>query len=156
MRKNAEKRVGRIIGRIAAVIGVTLLMLLIAFYGVILILTRGPSPTAKKLFVMSVKETSAGGFLADICLPRSEIERIMNEKANAAEKLQDSVMDKDLISVGTTAPEIPEDPDTVDKPDGEHPQEIPQSGIEITEVKRGTFNGVMMTCLLYTSDAADD
>ena len=145
MRKNAEKRVGRIIGRIAAVIGVTLLMLLIAFYGVILILTRGPSPTAKKLFVMSVKETSAGGFLADICLPRSEIERIMNEKANAAEKLQDSVMDKDLISVGTTAPEIPEDPDTVDKPDGEHPQEIPQSGIEITEVKRGTFNGVMMT-----------
>lgn len=148
MKKKYKGRAGRIAGRIAAVVGVTLLMLIIAFYGVILILTRGPSPTAKKLFVMSVKETSAGGFLADICLPRSEIDRILKEKADAAEKLQDSVMDKDLISVGTptgvpdtSAAEGDADPAVSDgSQDG-----VPQSGIEITEVKRGTFNGVMMT-----------
>ena len=55
--------------RIGITVAVTLILLVIALYGVMLILTQGPSQTTKKLFVMTVKETSAGGFLAHLCLP---------------------------------------------------------------------------------------
>lgn len=51
-----------------------------------LILTQGPSQTTKKLFVMTVKETSAGGFLAHMCLPGDEIDKIMSQKLSAAEQ----------------------------------------------------------------------
>ena len=83
--------------RIGITVAVTLILLVIALYGVMLILTQGPSQTTKKLFVMTVKETSAGGFLAHMCLPGDEIDKIMSQKLSAAEQTGDNITDKNLI-----------------------------------------------------------
>ena len=63
----AKKRlsIGKIIGRVLIVILTTLILVVIALYLLMLVIAKGPSQSAKKLFVCSVKETSAVGFLAD-------------------------------------------------------------------------------------------
>lgn len=65
-----------IIGRVIAVILVTVIAILAALVGVIYTLEKGPSESARNLFVMSVRETSAIGFLADIFLSEEEIAEI--------------------------------------------------------------------------------
>jgi exopolysaccharide biosynthesis protein len=56
---------------------VNLLLIVIALYSVMYICVHGPSTRARDLFVMSVKETSAVGFLANIYLSEDEIAKIM-------------------------------------------------------------------------------
>ena len=64
------------VGKVAFFLVETVLLLAIALYGVMYVLAKGPSPTARNLFVMSVRETSAIGFLADIFLTEEEIAEI--------------------------------------------------------------------------------
>ena len=54
----------------------TLLIVVVALYGVMFVLTKGPSPTARDLFVRSVRETSAVGFLANLFFSEEEIARM--------------------------------------------------------------------------------
>ncbi len=63
-------------GKLALVLIETVLLLVIALYGVMYVLAKGPSPTARNLFVMSVRETNAIGFLADLYLTQDEIAKI--------------------------------------------------------------------------------
>ncbi len=70
------KRLALGLGKLLLVLLETAALLLILLYGALLIVTKGPSPAAKKLFVMSVKETSAMGFLADWFLSPEEIAEI--------------------------------------------------------------------------------
>ena len=83
--ENTDKRrrlgAGRILLRIFCVILVTLLLLVMLLYSVMFLLCKGPSPTARDLFVRSVRETSAIGFLANLYLSDAEIMEI--EKASA-------------------------------------------------------------------------
>lgn len=78
--KNKKSGKGRtflkILGRISLVLLETVLLLVIALYGVMYILAKGPSPTARDLFVISVRETSAMGFLANMFFTEEEIARI--------------------------------------------------------------------------------
>ena len=77
MQKRAKKlTAGRVILRILCVLLVTVLLLCAFLYGVIFMLCRGPSETARNLFVRSVRETSAIGFLANLCLSDEEIAAI--------------------------------------------------------------------------------
>ncbi len=71
----AKKRlsIGKLIGRVLIVILTTLILLVIALYLLMLVIAKGPSQSAKKLFVCSVKETSAIGFLADWYYSEEEI-----------------------------------------------------------------------------------
>lgn len=89
-KKKRRLRPSTVIARVLIVFAVTLLLIVIALYGVMLILTHGPSESAKRLFVMSVKETSAGGFLADMCLSRDEVDAILAEKAAAVDRMQNT------------------------------------------------------------------
>ena len=70
------KRLAVGLGKLLLVLLETVALLAVLLYGALLIVTKGPSPTAKKLFVMSVKETSAMGFLANWFLPPEEIAEI--------------------------------------------------------------------------------
>jgi len=54
----------------------TVLLLAVALYGVMFVLAKGPSATARDIFVMSVRETSAVGFLADLFFTEEEIAQI--------------------------------------------------------------------------------
>ena len=99
MAKTAKKlTAGRVILRILSVLLVTLLLLCAFLYGVIFMLCRGPSETARNLFVRSVRETSAIGFLANLCLSNEEIAEI------EASQL-DTVPEIDVSLIEMTAPE---------------------------------------------------
>lgn len=74
----------RILGRGLAVLGVVLLSLVILLLGVIVVMCKGPSPTARDLFVTSVTETSAMDFLARICFTQSEVDEILARNAVVA------------------------------------------------------------------------
>ena len=84
---------GKIILRILCVLLVTVLLLCAFLYGVIFLLCRGPSETARHLFVRSVRETSAIGFLANLCLSDAEIEAIEASQMEAVPETDVSMID---------------------------------------------------------------
>lgn len=57
---------------------VTMVMAVAALYCIMWICVNGPSDRARYLFVTSVKESSAGGFLANIFVPDIEIDYILH------------------------------------------------------------------------------
>lgn len=137
-----KKRILRIVGRISLVLLVTVLLVVIALYGVMHVLAKGPSPTARNLFVMSVKETSAMGFLANLFFTDEEIEAIMA----APDDIPSEDTDSSLIVIpkpSGPAQENPDEPVTdawglVDE-DGD--------GIILENVKGEGYNGYMMIVL---------
>ena len=71
-------------------------VLLAAFlYGVMYLLCKGPSPTARELFVLSTGETSAIGFLPRLYLSEAEIGAIVEQRG--AEPIEST--DASLITV---------------------------------------------------------
>ena len=94
MQKREKKlTVGRVILRILCVLLVTVLLLCAFLYGVIFMLCRGPSETARNLFVRSVRETSAIGFLANLCLSDEEIEAIEASQIEVVPETDVSLID---------------------------------------------------------------
>ena len=68
------------VGRFFAVLGITLLCLVLCLLGVIWVLERGPSPTVTGMFTRSVRETSAIRWISNIFLSDEEL----NEASAAA------------------------------------------------------------------------
>lgn len=135
--------------RVLAVLGVTLGLLIVGLYFAIFIVARGPSPSAGKLFVRSVKETSAGGFLADMFYSQDEIAEIVKVTASDLEK---EATDTSLIKIrkkgGTDSTDTPDDTDVYPTDDpaettGEEEYD-PTDGIEIYDVVGATYKGKMM------------
>ena len=85
----------RFLGRFLLVFLETVLLLAFALYGVMFVLAKGPSPTARDMFVMSVRETSAIGFLANIFFSDEEIAR-MEMKESVEEYVE---TDTSLITI---------------------------------------------------------
>ena len=128
------------VGKVAFFLVETVLLLVIALYGVMYVLAKGPSPTARNLFVMSVRETSAIGFLADIFLTEEEIAEI--EAGREVEEYAQT--DTSLI--------------TIAKPEGDSPKTGPVAdewglidedgdGIIVEAVKGEGYSGYMMVVL---------
>ena len=124
----------------------TALLLVIALYGVMFVLAKGPSPTARDLFVMSVRETSAVGWLANIYFTDEEIAKIENRV-----EVEDYIeTDTSLIQIpketvspeGETAPE-----DQGPKPDAWGLIDEDGDGIIVEEVKGEGYSGYMMIVL---------
>jgi len=121
----------------------TLLMLLIvvvvALCAAMWVLARGPSPTAQRLFVMTVKETSAVGFLANMYLSEAEIERIMSPAAPDDSFIE--ATDPSLITIPSFKPPLHEGAD-------ELPEEVPDDDdlpdIELHEVTGNGYRGFML------------
>ncbi|MBQ8835109.1 MAG: phosphodiester glycosidase family protein [Oscillospiraceae bacterium] len=127
----------RVLGKVSLVLLETVLLVAVALYGVMFVLAKGPSPTARDLFVRSVRETSAMGFLADIYFTPEEIAQI-----EAAKEIEEySETDTSLIHVNvSTASEGPvaDEWGLVDE-DGD--------GIILQDVKGGGFSGYMLVVL---------
>ena len=112
------------------------------------ILVNGPSEEARRLFVISVDETSAGGFLARLYLSEAEIEQI---KAGNKTEISDDKTDTSLIQIPSsteTEAETPDPENTVDdQGNGENtPITSPDDndGIEVIDVEGATYNGKLM------------
>ena len=150
MTNDRKRSVARTIGRIAVVTLTVLLIITAALYGVMWILVNGPSPTARRLFVLSVKETSAGGFLADIYLSEDEIAEIMGTSGGDSgnENTDTSLIQipqKDGVDGGENVPPKPGEiitntPSTGDGDDAQNKNE----GIEVLDVVGSTYNGKLM------------
>lgn len=91
-------RPGKLLSRVLCFVLVTVLIVCAFLYGIMFILCKGPSETARNLFVMSVRETSAIGFLADIFLSETEIAAI-EARANAGPA---EGTDTSLIEISST------------------------------------------------------
>ncbi len=139
------RRIMQIAGRSAAVLVVTVAMILIMLLGIIYVLSCGPSPTAQKLFVRSVRETSAIGFLADIFLTEEEVAAIDAEAV--LQKTEKT--DTSLISIPT--PSQPPETDSehsggTQLPDGnsDNSELVDNDGIEIVNITGQNYRGIMM------------
>jgi len=148
--KDKKNNIKKIALRALAILGATLALLLIFAYGTMYILVHGPSPTARRLFVLSVKETSAGGFLADIYLSDEEIDAIL--AADGAEEKEEE-LDLSLIQLPTveseTSPTSPSEDNTAadtDEPETNSPSDdvTDDGGIEVIDIVGSTYNGKML------------
>ena len=144
-RRKARRFFG-FLGKLLLFLVETALLLVIALYGVMFVLAKGPSPTARDLFVMSVRETSAVGWLANIYFTDEEIAKIENRV-----EVEDYIeTDTSLIQIPkeTAAPEGETTPqDQGPKPDAWGLVDEDGDGIILEEVKGEGYSGYMMIVL---------
>lgn len=138
--ENNKKSTKKIIGRVFAVIGITLLMVVVFLYCVMFVLVKGPSERAKELFVLSVKESSAGGFLANLYLSNSEILAIQE-----ANKIEDTteVTDTSIVSINK-ADEVSDGEEGFIVETSYDTNIYVENGMEFHEIEGGTFTGTMV------------
>lgn len=113
----------------------TVILILIALWGIMYLVCKGPSKTARDLFVMSVRETSAMKFLANWYLSEDEIAAI--EKGKETEYQQ---TDTSLITVD----------DQTDKGSGTDAYGLVDEdgdGLILEEVKGAGYSGYMLVVL---------
>ncbi|NCB73490.1 MAG: phosphodiester glycosidase family protein [Clostridia bacterium] len=128
------RKIGKLAGRVLAFIFVTLLLVIVSLYGVMWVIMKGPSPSAQKLFTLSVRETSAVGFLANLYLTDDEIAAIVNENSAAASS---ETTNASLITIS-------EEGQSSDNGTAATDSEDSKDGIKIEEIKGSTFKGFMM------------
>ena len=116
----------KILGRVGIFFGATLVVVLAAFLVMIYMLVKGPSTQVRNLFVASVKESSAGGILADIFLTDEEVASILEENAKVPTGGIEVVIDK-------VEEELPDEEVNKEQPD-----------IEIVDVFGPLYKGRMM------------
>ena len=88
------------VGRFFAVLGITLLCLVLCLLGVIWVLERGPSPTVTGMFTRSVRETSAIRWISNIFLSDEELNEY---KSVSTEDLATESVNTSLIHVEKAA-----------------------------------------------------
>ena len=138
-KKSPIKRVGSFALKLISVLLATLIIVVTALLAVMWVLARGPSPTAQRLFVMSVKETSAVGFLANIYLSDAEIESILRHSEPAEELYS---MDTSLISIPAAVPVHPGYESAQAASDDN--SNLIADGIERHEIKGSAYRGIML------------
>lgn len=138
---------GKIIKRIMSLLGITIVMIVILLYLVMWICVNGPSQRARELFVLSVRETSAVGFLANIYMSNDEIEAV--EAANKV--VVDEITNTELIKVDNvevTSPDNNVNSGAIETgKDGSVLEETIAKEIqdlEFVDVKGSTYKGIMM------------
>lgn len=139
LEKNTKaKKVLRIVGKVMLVLAETVLLLVFALYGVMAVLAKGPSPTARDLFVLSVRETSAVGFLANLFFTEEEIAAI----SRAEEEVYDDT-DTSLIVIPPTQPDDGEGP----KPDEWGLIDEDGDGLILEPIRGEGYSGYMLVVL---------
>jgi len=88
---------GRIIGKVLLYFFTFLLVILIGLVGAVAMIDLGPSPAVRDLFVVTVTQTSAGGFLASMFLDEATIAEIIEKNSVAG---SDEITDGDNVVIG--------------------------------------------------------
>lgn len=144
LKRMKKSKVSGIVKGFFAFLGVTLAMLIICLYCVMWICVNGPSSQVRDLFVLSVRETSAGGFLASIYLSADEIAEI--EKNNTVMET-DEVTDISIVQIPVK--DVEEETALAATPsfivESSFDTNIyTENGIEFHDIAGGTFTGKMM------------
>ena len=130
----AKKRLtpGKIIGRILIVILTTLILLVIALYLLMLVIAKGPSPTAKRRFVCTMKETSALKFIPGLYFSEEEIAEYLG---SFRDNTTDEVTNAELIQI---TPKNAPGEQAVDENGKVQPE------TELVDVSGSTFRGKLL------------
>ena len=123
-------QVKTVLVRTAVAVLTTLVLLVVAIYGAGFILVKGPSDQMSNLFIMTMRETSAMKWVANLYLSAEEIEAM--ETAGDEDAIAE--MNADLVQIGQGA----DDYGLVDE-DGD--------GIIVETVKGSGYVGYMMVVL---------
>ena len=132
-----RKRIVAFLGKFSVVVLETALLLVLTLYGLMFILAKGPSVTARDLFVRSVRETSAIGFLANLYFTDEEIAVIEASGEEIYEETDASLII--LAEPGMATDETGADAWGLVDEDGD--------GIIIEPVKGEGYSGYMMVVL---------
>ena len=130
----------KLLGKLLLLVLETVLLLAVALYGVMYVLAKGPSPTARELFVRSVRETSAIGFLAELYLSEEEIAQIEASRDQVEEFAE---TDTSLITIQ----QVEGNRETGPKADAWGLVDEDGDGIILQEVKGEGYSGYMMVVL---------
>ncbi len=146
MIKTKLKKTGKYLLRALYVFLITLAFVLIFLLGGIAVLVKGPSSEAKSLFVQTVKETSAAGFLAHIFLSDDEVNEII-----ARSDVEDYEVDTSLIRIEHSGSYVTHDRpvkdtsvDTSDETGQSSAAPEEKKDLEVVEVKGNTYKGTLM------------
>lgn len=134
------RKTGHFFAKCALILLETMLLIAVALYGAMYVLAKGPSPTARDMFVRSVRETSAVGFLANLFFTDEEIAQI-----EAAQNSNEYVeTDTSLINIPT-----PDTTKTANAPVADDWELVDEDGdgIIIDPVKGEGYSGYMMVVL---------
>lgn len=141
-RRGPWKIIGKILGRTLFLLVESVLLLALTLYGAMFVLAKGPSPALRNIFVQSVRETSAVGFLANLYLTEEEIAAI--EAKTEPEFVE---TDTSLINIPTEPAE--ETPQESTGPVADEWGLIDEDGdgIIVEEIRNDGYNGYMMVVL---------
>ena len=142
-KKSALRKVMTVLATVFIILLETALLLAGALYGVMYVLAKGPSPTVRDIFIRSVRETSAVGFLANLFYTEEEIVQMLGTTGTP-----DYVdTDSSLIQIPTKP-----DPDDPNQPTGPVTDEWglvdeDGDGIILEAVRGEGYSGYMMIVL---------
>lgn len=139
-KRGGWRRFLRFLGGFCALLGETLVLLVLLAYGAMYVVCKGPSPTARNLFVMTVRETSAMGWLANLYFSEEEIARMQGPQE--VDEFQDT--DTSLITIAQPSQE---DKELGPQPDKWGLVDEDGDGIILREVKGEGYSGYMMVVL---------
>ncbi len=140
-RRSGLQKILIALGTLLVILLETVLLLVGALYGVMFVLAKGPSPTARNLFLRSVRETSAAGFVANIFYSEAELQQLLgNDEATPDYDETDS----SLIQIPQPKPD-----DTPNTPvtDAWGLSDEDGDGIIVEEVRGEGYYGYMMVVL---------
>ncbi len=123
-------KTGTIVCRVLIVILTTLIMTVIGLYLLMLVIAKGPSPSAKKRFVCTVQETSALKFLANWFYTDEEIKDYLG---NFRETATDEITNADLVQIAAA-----NTPDSPDAPASDSP------ATEVVDISGSTYKGKLL------------
>lgn len=142
-KKSAFRKVMTVLATVFIILLETVLLLAGALYGVMYVLAKGPSPTARDMFIRSVRETSAVGFLANLFYTEEEITQMLG-----------TVTVPDYVETDSSLIQIPTkpDPDDPNQPTGPVEDEWglvdeDGDGIILEQVRGEGYTGYMMVVL---------
>lgn len=122
--------IGKILGRIGIVILTTLICLVISLYFIMLVIAKGPSESAKKLFVCTMKETSALKFIPNWYFNDEEIAAYVG---SFRDNTTDEVTNPEMVKIAQKDEETGEE-----NTDSTHP------ATELVDVSGSTFRGKLL------------
>lgn len=99
-KKKKKSRAACVIRRILLVLLTVILAVLAALLGVVYVMEKGPSETARNLFVISCRETSAIKWVPNIFLSNEQVELIAAQ--NAIQETDD-ITDPGLVKIPAPA-----------------------------------------------------
>lgn len=133
LKQRKKRKFLSFLGKTVSFFLATVLLIAVGLVGVIYVVEKGPSTSVRDLFVRSVRETSAAGFLAEFFLTEEEIAEIEMTKST---EVPAGSTDTSLIKIEKREESVSSESDAAVSEAAEE--------IEIIDVRGATFKGKMM------------